>query len=67
LLAAHYRRVAPSFCGRPVHVWLRRDDDRAVRARPRVCPPFPPARAPRRSGAGPVSAPRGDAALTGSL
>jgi hypothetical protein len=47
LLDAHYRRVAPSLCGRPVHVWLRRDDDRAVRRRPRVCPPFPPAGAGR--------------------
>ncbi|HEX2104119.1 MAG TPA: glycosyltransferase family 39 protein [Solirubrobacteraceae bacterium] len=43
LVATHYRRVAPSLCGRPVHVWLRRDDDRAVRRRPRVCPPYPPA------------------------
>jgi 4-amino-4-deoxy-L-arabinose transferase-like glycosyltransferase len=41
LVAHHYRRVAPSFCGRPVHVWLRADDERAVRAHPRVCPPPP--------------------------
>jgi 4-amino-4-deoxy-L-arabinose transferase-like glycosyltransferase len=43
LLTTHYRRVAPSLCGRSVHVWLRRDDDRALR-RPRLCPPYPPAR-----------------------
>jgi 4-amino-4-deoxy-L-arabinose transferase-like glycosyltransferase len=71
LLAEHYRRVAPSFCGRPVHVWLRRDDDRVVRARPRVCPPFPPARGSgvsRRPGGGPVGGPRGDyATVAGSL
>jgi hypothetical protein len=47
LVARHYRRVAPSFCGRPVHVWLRRDDQRPVRARPRVCPPYPPPRPSR--------------------
>ena len=46
LVARHYRRVASSLCGRPVHVWLRRDDERPVRTRPRVCPPYPPA-APR--------------------
>jgi 4-amino-4-deoxy-L-arabinose transferase-like glycosyltransferase len=39
LVLRHYRRVAPSLCGRPVHVWLRRDDGRAVHPRPRVCPP----------------------------
>jgi hypothetical protein len=43
LVSTHYRRVGPSLCGRSVHVWLRRDDGRAVRRRPRVCPPYPPA------------------------
>jgi hypothetical protein len=47
LLTTHYRRVAPSLCGRSVHVWLRREDDRALRSRPRVCPPYPPARRAR--------------------
>jgi hypothetical protein len=42
LVVRHYRRVAPSLCGRPVHIWLRADDERPVRARPRVCPPYPP-------------------------
>jgi 4-amino-4-deoxy-L-arabinose transferase-like glycosyltransferase len=51
LVVRHYRRVAPSFCGRPVHVWLRRDDDRPVRARPRVCPPYAPAPPTRPSAA----------------
>jgi hypothetical protein len=40
LVVRHYRRVAPSLCGRGVHVWLRADDERPVRA-PRVCPPYP--------------------------